>query len=69
MTTNQGVFLVGGRDKNEDKCEEIIQLYCQDDIIENCQYQEIEQKLKIPRKPIEFNGLGDSRSRAKIKIT
>ena len=49
LTTNQGVFLIGGRDKNWDKREEIIQLYCQDDIIENCQWQEIEQKLQVPR--------------------
>ena len=49
MTTNQGVFLVGGIDKNWYGREEIIQLYCQDDIIENCQWQEIEQKLQVPR--------------------
>ena len=49
MTTNQGVFVVGGIDKKWHRREEIIQLYCQDDIIENCQWQEIEQKLQIPR--------------------
>ena len=51
MTTNQGVILVGGFDNNGWR-EEIIQLYCQDDIIENCQWQEIEQKLQIPRSPV-----------------
>ena len=49
LTTNQGVFLIGGVDKNYGWREEIIQLYCQDDIIENCQWQEIEQKLQNPR--------------------
>ena len=49
MTTNQGVFVVGGKDKNWVRRQEIIQLYCQDDIIENCQWQEIEQKLQNPR--------------------
>ena len=46
VTTNQGVFLVGGEDKNRVKRQEIIQLYCQDDVIENCQWQEYEQKLQ-----------------------
>ena len=50
MTTNQGVILVGGEDENYESHQEIIQLYCQDDIIENCQWQEIEQKLQNPRK-------------------
>ena len=49
MTTNQGVILVGGEDENYESHQEIIQLYCQDDIIENCQWQEIEQKLQNPR--------------------
>ena len=49
ITTNQGVFLVGGREKNRVRHKEIIQLYCQDDIIENCQWQEIEQKLQKAR--------------------
>ena len=49
MTTNQGVFLVGGMDKQMDERQEIIQLFCQDDIIENCQWQEIEQKLQKAR--------------------
>ena len=48
ITTNQGVFLVGGLDKDGAR-EDIIQLYCQDDIIENCQWQEYEQKLQNPR--------------------
>ena len=49
MTTNQGVFLIGGLDKYYVKRQEILQLYCQDDIIENCQWQEIQQKLQVPR--------------------
>ena len=43
------MFLVGGMDKNLVMRKEIIQLYCQDDIIENCLWQEIEQKLQNPR--------------------
>ena len=43
------MFLVGGIDKNDVRRQEIIQLYCQDDMIENCQWQEYEQKLQIPR--------------------
>ena len=43
------MFLVGGMDKQMDERQEIIQLFCQDDIIENCQWQEIEQKLQNPR--------------------
>ena len=43
------MFLVGGVDKNYVRYKEIIQLYCQDDIIENCQWQEYEQKLQNPR--------------------
>ena len=57
VITNQGVFLVGGKHKNignfpqtnYGRCHEIIQLYCQDDIIENCQWKEYEQKLQNPR--------------------
>ena len=49
VTTNQGVFLVGGQDKNRVRQQEIIQLNCQDTIIENCQWQEYEQKLQNPR--------------------
>ena len=49
VTTNQGVFLVGGEDKNLKNHQEIIQLYCHDDVIENCQWQEYEQQLQKPR--------------------
>ena len=49
LTSNQGVLLVGGWDKNTEYRQEIIQLSCQDDAIENCQWFEIEQKLQIPR--------------------
>ena len=49
VTTNQGVFLVGGWGGNDGPYQEIIQLYCQDDIIDNCQWQEYEQKLQNPR--------------------
>ena len=49
VTTNQGVFLVGGQDKNRVRQQEIIQLNCQDTIIENCQWQEYEQQLQNPR--------------------
>ena len=43
------MFLVGGLDTLDGASEDIIQLYCQDDIIENCQWQEYEQKLKYLR--------------------
>ena len=43
------MFLVGGQDKNYVTRQEIIQLFCQDDIIENCQWQDYEQKLQNPR--------------------
>ena len=43
------MFLVGGVGKNWVRHQEIIQLYCQDDIIENCQWQEYEQQLQNPR--------------------
>ena len=49
VTTNQGVFLVGGEDKKGAIRQEIIQLYCHDDVIENCQWQEYEQQLQNPR--------------------
>ena len=49
VTTNQGVFLVGGQDKNRVRQQEINQLNCQDTIIENCQWQEYEQQLQKPR--------------------
>ena len=43
------MFLVGGGDKNWVSHQEIIQLYCHDDVIENCQWQEYEQQLQNPR--------------------
>ena len=44
------MFLLGGRDGDHVRRQEIIQLYCQDDIIENCQWQEYEQQLQNPRR-------------------
>ena len=43
------MFLVGGWDNNYANHQEIIQLYCHDDVIENCQWQEYEQQLQNSR--------------------
>ena len=42
------MFLVGGGNTNGPS-QEIIQLFCQDDIVENCKWQKYEQKSQILR--------------------
>ena len=53
VETNQGVLAVGGIGEDENfkvvARKEILQLVCLDDQIQNCEWEEMQQKLELGR--------------------
>ena len=49
VETVQGVLAIGGRDEAWNLRSEVLKLVCTNDRIENCQWQEIDQRMKVGR--------------------
>ena len=49
VETSQGTFALGGIDDDHNPRSEVLKLVCPGDQIQSCQWQEIEEKLKVGR--------------------
>ena len=49
VSTSKGILVLGGNSQGVRRHSEILQLYCQDAKIENCEWKPIVQKMEVAR--------------------